>query len=202
MAVQTPTAPSLPKPPAVPKVELRDGGTVHQVTGRPSSLSDEQRARDSVAEGGGALSKTTVSNDKKNVGDEVHAIIENNKNELQKEVKKDAISATGATEKRTDKKNTETDTDEDSVENAFFTKAEDEKSTQQSRQEVVAKDFTPKTDNHGSAYWLFSLLSFAVLAVVIVMTVFRRKERATNPPKSKKVSPPPETVKPRFETRV
>ncbi len=70
MAVKAPTAPTPPTPPSVPGVTLKDGGTA-QETNIPhdkQQTGDEQaeeQARQAVARGDGALSKTTQSKPEK-----------------------------------------------------------------------------------------------------------------------------------------
>ena len=70
MAVKAPTAPTPPTPPSVPGVTLQDGGTA-QETNIPKDrqqTGDEQaeaQARQAVARGDGALSKTTQSQPEK-----------------------------------------------------------------------------------------------------------------------------------------
>ena len=70
MAVKAPTAPVPPTPPSVPGVTLKDGGTA-QETNIPhdkQQTGDEQaeaQARQAVARGDGALSKTTQAKPEK-----------------------------------------------------------------------------------------------------------------------------------------
>ena len=70
MAVKAPTAPTPPTPPSVPGVTLKDGGTA-QETNVPRDKHQtgderlEDQARQSVAQGNGALSKTTQSKPEK-----------------------------------------------------------------------------------------------------------------------------------------
>lgn len=70
MAVKAPTAPVPPTPPTVPGVTLKEGGTAQEtnVPRDKHQTGEEQRedqARQSVAQGNGALSKTTQSKPEK-----------------------------------------------------------------------------------------------------------------------------------------
>ena len=70
MAVKAPTAPTPPTPPSVPGVTLKDGGTAQEtnVPQDKQQTGDEQQesqARQAVARGDGALSKTTRSKPEK-----------------------------------------------------------------------------------------------------------------------------------------
>jgi len=72
MAVKTPTAPVPPTPPSVPGVTLQEGGSVQEsnVPQDRHQTNDERlenQARHSVAQGDGALSKTTQSKPDKQV---------------------------------------------------------------------------------------------------------------------------------------
>lgn len=70
MAVKAPTAPTPPTPPSVPGVSLKEGGSVQESTvphdkQQTHDERTEEQARQSVAEGNGALSKTTQSRPEK-----------------------------------------------------------------------------------------------------------------------------------------
>lgn len=70
MAVQKPVAPTPPTPPSVPGVTLQEGGTVRD-SNVPQNIKQnnderqEAQARQAVAQGDGALSKTTTSRPEK-----------------------------------------------------------------------------------------------------------------------------------------
>jgi len=78
MAVKSPTAPVPPTPPSVPGVTLQDGGSVQESTvpqDRHQTNDErlENQARQAVAQGDGALSKTTQSKPDKQVQQSVDA---------------------------------------------------------------------------------------------------------------------------------
>lgn len=70
MAIKAPTAPTPPTPPSVPGVTLKDGGTAQETNvprdkQQTSDQQHEEQARQAVARGDGALSKTTQSKPEK-----------------------------------------------------------------------------------------------------------------------------------------
>ncbi|MBQ2088392.1 MAG: hypothetical protein II470_10030 [Selenomonas sp.] len=70
MAVQKPVAPTPPTPPSVPGVTLQEGGTVRD-SNVPQNIKQnnderqESQARQAVAQGDGALAKTTTTRPEK-----------------------------------------------------------------------------------------------------------------------------------------
>ena len=71
MAVQKPVAPTPPVPPSVPQVTLQEGGTARE-SNVPQNIQQnnderlEAQARQSVAQGDGALSKSTTTRQSRN----------------------------------------------------------------------------------------------------------------------------------------
>ena len=198
MAVTAPNAPTVPTVPAVPKVELKDGGTVHIKNGKPPTLSDEQRARESVATGNGALSKTTVNGDKKTTADEPKT----------KVIRQDNDTATTQKPAEPKKKSTDEKPQEDADERTAFLSGGDDSdrqtvTTQPQTTTEVPRSYTPPGDGHGALYWGFSILSLTVAAFVVMRAVMKKKKAPmAAPPLFPRVPDKPREEKPRFEARV
>ncbi len=230
MAVHIPAPPAAPTPPVMPRVELTEGGTVHIVKGKPPSMSDEQRARDYVATGNGALSKTTVSGDKDaKTADNGDAVTQSDGN---------AAATTGTTEHLPAKKTIPTGRREQKtsptketggrdaqqtdgtakINDGFLADTADNetasapiasnKTSPQTSTKAASplKDYTPPNGGHGALYWGFSLAVAVILAVVVFKTfgqkIFVGGAVKTNSPAKAPDGNNGDGVPPRFEARV
>ncbi len=170
MALTAPTAPSPPTPPTPPTVTFEGGGSVTETT-RPQSHGPqtedeihEQQAREAVANGGsGPLSKTTVTRPEekgKEQGDQT-----NQGSPGQQTKPATQAPAGGSTTSRTTVR-------QDAQ--AQMLLEEPEGQGVQTKQEVTAR--IPESPNyHGMLYWGSTILSVAVLVVVLLRKVMVRK---------------------------
>jgi|GEM_PF-4883799 len=191
MALTAPTAPSPPTPPTPPTVTFEGGGSVTETT-RPQSHGPqtedeihEQQAREAVANGGsGPLSKTTVTRPEekgKEQGDQT-----NQGSPGQQTKPATQAPAGGSTTSRTTVR-------QDAQ--AQMLLEEPEGQGVQTKQEVTAR--IPESPNyHGMLYWGSTILSVAVLVVVLLRKVMFRKDEVqrkvsteANPSSASEVKP-------------
>ena len=221
MTINVPKAPPAPTPPVMPHVELTEGGSVHIVKGKPPSMSDEQKARDYVATGNGALSKTTVNGDKKTQA----ATSDGNAATADRAAVRPAQKTipTGRREQKTqtpsrstassDAKTARAEEPTAGTDNraAFLTGTADNetvttpktapKTTTGTKAQLA--DYTPPNAGHGALYWGFSIAVAIVLAVVAFKTFGKKVFLSNNdvlPPVKGDIAA--ENQKKRFEVRV
>ncbi len=170
MAVTAPTPPIPPTPPQVSKVILQEGGTVKE-TSIPQShgpQSDEERneakARESVADGNGALSKTTVGG------------TQAKKNGQEKQEEKPASSPSVGSVSSVK----EIDTEERDAQIEALLK-ESKKEQGQEKQTEVKQPVSDAHGEHGPVYWGFSLVSAVAMVVMLYKHFLVKKERKEVP---------------------
>lgn len=168
MAVTAPTPPAPPTPPQVPKVVLQEGGTVKE-TSTPQShgpQSDEERneakARESVADGNGALSKTTVG------GTQAKKHGQEEQKQEEKPAKSQSVGS--ATSVR------EIDTEERDAQIEALLK-DSQKEQGQEKQTEVKQPASDAHGAHGPVYWGFSLVSAVAMVVMLYKHFLVKKER-------------------------
>ena len=173
MALTFPTPPTPPTPPQAPKVVLEGGGSVTEMP-RPKSYGptsgdaiNEQKARDAVAKGGGALSKTTTTKDDSrntNVEGSVPGATDNAKTNAN-------------TRENTDKPlkpKTKVEQDDRTGDKYIDLKefqADDRQNQQQQQTQAMTQTQPFRVKNadssHGVLYWGFTIISVLALLVYL-----------------------------------
>ncbi|MBR2215466.1 MAG: hypothetical protein IJ849_06885 [Selenomonadaceae bacterium] len=192
MAVTVPTPPTPPTPPTVPKVNLQEGGSVHESTVPQNSKQDndtrlENQARQAVADGKGALTKKVVtrpeSAEKKEQSKETAEQNEqrDNTNTNASTETKNMPVATPATQTAP--------TPRQEVDMSVF--AEDNQETGALTAKSLGAIPTAGGE-HGVLYWGFSIISGIILAVVFFKVFMKKKEPPELTTLPKKSAPPEE----------
>lgn len=165
MALTFPTPPTPPTPPSAPKVVLEGGGSVTEMP-RPKSFGpksadeiNEQKAKDAVAKGSGALSKTTTTKD-----DSRNTQVEGNINKAEKGENQAAKTAnTAAVAPKA--KDAQEKTQDKYIDLKEF--QNDANATQTAAQTAQSPPFRVKDADtgHGALYWGFTIISVLALLV-------------------------------------
>lgn len=158
MAVTIPAAPTPPSPPSVPQVTLEGGGSVRESTVPQSGHQtgeerQEAQARQAVARGDGALSKTTQE---------------------QPQAKQEAQN--GQQSPGTQAANTTVKTDPQAIAAMQDDKPQAEQEQTQTQQQAstsVPRPLSP--DGHGAGYWAFTFAAVFVLAFVLFRLMIKKR---------------------------
>lgn len=176
MALTAPTPPTPPAPftrpvpPTPPKVTLDEGGSVKETT-EPQSHGPqteeelhEQQARDAVAHGSGALSKTTTGDGKEQ---QAKQPVQGKQEQPQQRQEKLPVQvpASGRTG--------QSDLRQDSPTQVYAGETGGQKAQSQQN---VSMDIPKSSGDHGMLYWSAMLVVIAVLVAVILRMVMFRKD--------------------------
>ncbi len=175
MALKAPTPPTPPAPPIPPKVELMEGGSVKETTvpqshgPRTEEEIHEAQAREAVANGEGPLSKTTVTDGKKESPEpnarEVTAPVS------EKGMAEPRIPAGGS---KTDRTALQQDAQ------AQMLMGEENTAGSSQALQATPPKLPESPEYHGMFYWGSTLLAITVLvAMVLRKILFREKEKGT-----------------------
>ena len=167
MAVTPPTAPTPPTPPTVPQVTLQDGGSVQESTAPPAYQSrtgdeaNEAQARQAVANGDGALQKSTRS--KPQAKDA----------QTQKPAQNQAQAGGSETQ------STQNGAALDPQTAALLQQNGQQGQAQQNTQTQQVQPLKPGMygSGYGAAFWIGSIAVMMVLAFVFLRTFLRKKKR-------------------------
>lgn len=171
MALTFPTPPTPPTPPSAPRVVLEGGGSVTEMP-RPKSFGpksadeiNEQKAKDAVAKGSGALSKTTTTKDDSRNTEVEGNIPKTSNRENQAANTTNTTDATNASNAAPKAKNAEEKKDKYIDLKEFQNDANATQNTAQST--VGAPPFRVKDGDsgHGALYWGFTIISVLALLV-------------------------------------
>ncbi|MBQ1614043.1 MAG: hypothetical protein II089_05280, partial [Selenomonas sp.] len=159
MAVTPPVAPTPPTPPSVPKVTIGGGGSVTESTVPQSGHQtdaerQETEARQAVARGDGALSKTTQERPEA-------------KNAAQGQKENGNQQGGGNTVVQTDPQAAAAMQDATQQDQAAAQKS-------QTAQTAAAQQPSPLT-TQGVGYWAFTFVSVAILAFVFFRVVMKKR---------------------------
>lgn len=167
MAVTPPTAPTPPTPPSVPRVTLQDGGSVQESTAPPAYQSqtddeaNEAQARQAVADGDGALQKTTRSKPQA------------------KDAQQQKPAQTQAQAGGTSAQSSETGQTLDPQTAALL---QQEGQQGQAQQQTQAQQVQPPKpgmygNGYSAAFWVGSIAVITLLAFVLLRTVLKKNKR-------------------------
>ncbi|MBO6305081.1 MAG: hypothetical protein J6M62_08410 [Selenomonadaceae bacterium] len=180
MALTFPTPPTPPTPPSAPKVVLEGGGSVTEMP-RPKSFGpksadeiNEQKAKDAVAKGSGALSKTTTTKD-----DSRNTQVEGNINKAQKGENQAARTADAATS-APKAKDAQEKTQDKYIDLKEF--QNDANTSQNAAQTAQSPPFRVKDadTSHGALYWGFTVVSVLALLVYAAQKFLIRDKNNKN----------------------
>lgn len=173
MALKAPTPPTPPTHPAPPQVDLMEGGSVKETT-RPQSHGPqtedeihEKQAREAVANGDGALSKTTVTDGKKDAKGEnakdaqgASPMAEQGKTGTQ-------IPAGGSRTERSTIR-------QDSQAQALM--GEEHEAEKSQAQQLAPPRMPEAPGDHGMLYWGAVLLAITLLVAVLLRKILFREK--------------------------
>lgn len=157
MAVAVPAAPTPPSPPSVPQVTLEGGGSVRESTVPQSGHQmgeerQEAQARQAVARGDGALSKTTQEQPQARQG-----------------------AQSGQQTQNAQAANTTVKTDPQVTAAMQDNRPQAEQEQMQGQQASTSVPPPSSPDGHGAGYWAFTFAAVFVLAFVLFRLMLRKR---------------------------
>lgn len=160
MAVTIPNAPTPPSPPSVPQVTLEGGGSVRESTVPQSGQQtdaerQETQARQAVARGDGALSKTTQ--------------------EQPQTKTQNTQGAQNGQQNPNASANTVVKTDPQAIAAMQDSGQQSEQGQEQTTQTSTVAQIPSSLGEHGIGYWAFTFFAVFVLAFVVFRVVLKKR---------------------------